>query len=321
MRSRSVEAHDSRLGWRVRLLLGTYPPWWRIRYDDEMRDTVLALRDEGRWNAKGSRDLVRGLMSAWVNPTSVPSEEGMPQRDRRLVPFAAWGLLLFVLGGLGFAKMLDYPEFTDAANKHPALSWSVTALIGVAICTTVVMTVCAAAAATALMRQRERLWQAVRPLLAVPVSVAALAATLVIARAGAGGPTAAHGRQVAAFVALVGVAVVCGVVCTVALMNTALRVPESRTVALSRRIALVSVGGLTAIGALSVLAWTLVAASQTPSLLRADEGLVSTPTLLTVCVSLTLLFAGAGLSVRASMGANPYRGSPRIQQPRSRSAK
>jgi hypothetical protein len=293
---------DARLGWRVRLLLGCYPPWWRVCYDDEMRDTVLALRDEGRWSAVGARDLLRGLVSAWANPAAVPSGEGMPWPDRRLVRFAAWGLLLFVFGVAGFAKMLDYPEFTAAADQHHVLSWCVTALAGVAICTAVVVSAAALVALVALVRQPDRRWQVMAPLLAVPLSAFAFAVTLGIARRIADGPAPAHARQVGAFAVLLAVTALCGLVCTVAVMRTALQVPESRAVAVSRRVALVSVGALTTLAALSVLAWTLVAASQTPGLLRANEGLVSTPTLLTVLGCLAGLLSGAGLCLRATAG-------------------
>jgi hypothetical protein len=295
-------ADKRRLGWQTRLLLGCYPPWWRVRYDDEMRDTVLALRDEGRWSATGSWDLLRGLVSAWSNPASVPYGEGMPERERRLIPFAAWGLLLFVLSGAAFAKMLDDSPLRTAVDHHPGMSWAVAALMACAIATAMVMTAASLVAVLALLRRRPRRWRPMAPLLAVPISVAGLALTLVVARSLVNGPDPAHSRQVGGFVVLAAATVVCGLVCTVVVMQVALRVPENRAVRVSRRIALLSVGTLTTLGALSVLVWTLVAASQTPSLLRAHEGLVSSPTLLTLGLSLAGLVVAASLCLRASIG-------------------
>lgn len=302
------------MGWRIQLVLACYPPWWRVRYEDEMRDTVLSMRDAGHWRKSSSLDLLRGLMSAWLNPAASPCEEGMPERDRRLVSFAAWGLLLFALGGAGFAKMLDYPPFTTAADRHPALSWCVTALVGTAVCTAVVMSSASLVALAVLMRRPGRRWQATKPLLVVPVSAAALAVTVWIARRVAAGPAPAHGPQVFAFVALVAVTVVCGLVCTVALMRTAVRVPESQAVALSRTVALVSLGALTTLATLSVLAWTLVAAGETPALLHGHAGLVSTPTALTLAITLAGLVAAAALCLRAAAGVvaqQPSRRSPK----------
>jgi hypothetical protein len=293
---------DLRLGWRITLLLGCYPPWWRVRYDDEMRDTVLALRDEGRWTAGRTRDLVRGVAMAWVNPAAVPTGEGMPARERSCVPLAAWGLLLFVLGGAGFAKLLDDPTYTPLADQHRALAWSVAALMVVAIATAVLMGVVAVIALVALVRRPGRRWQMLAPLLAVPLSGGAFALTLAVAQHVTEGTATTHDRRIGAFVALVLVTVVCGVACTVALMRVALRAPETRAVAVSRRIAFIAVGVLTSLAAISVFVWTFAAARETPGLLRSDSGLVSTPTLLTLCLCLAALSSGAGLCARAALG-------------------
>jgi hypothetical protein len=306
---------DARLGWRVRLLLGAYPPWWRIRYDDEMRDTVLALRDEGRWTSKSAVDLLRGLVWAWVTPAALPSEGGMPARDRRLVPFAAWGLLLFGVGGAAFAKMLEDPPFTVAASQHPAFSWCLVALTISAFGTAAVMGAATVVALVALLRTRPRPWADAKPLLAVPASAAAVALALVLARRLADGPDLTPARQTFAFVGLAAVVGICGVVSTVALMRTAFRVPESRVVSLSRTVALFSVGVLTTAAALSVAAWALVATTQTPSLLQTHQGVLSTPTLLTLCLCLAALVSGAGLCLRATLA------TLRVSSPRRRSAK
>jgi hypothetical protein len=266
-----------------------------------MRDTVLALHDEGRWTAAGTRDLLRGLVASWLNPAAVPSEGGLPERERRLVPFAAWGLLLFVLGGLGFAKMIEYPEFAGAADHHPLLAWSLIVLVAAAGCTAIVMTAAAVVALVAVVSSRQPLWQVARPLLVVPLSMVALGATIALARATADGP-ADHTRQVAAFVALSVMTAICGAVCTVALMRVTLRVPNSRAVAASRRLAMLSIGVLTALGAIAVLSWTLVMAIESPSLLQEREGLLATPTLLTVVACLGAMVGGAGCCTRAAAG-------------------
>ena len=268
---------DARLGWRVRLLLGCYPPWWRVRYDDEMRDTVLALRDEGRWTATGSRDLLRGLVAAWVNPAGVADDEGMSAGERRLLPFAAWGLLLFVLGGAGFAKTLEYPEFTSAADRHPLLAWSVDLLAVVAVCTAVVMAAAALVALASVMPRRSARLRVARPLVGVPVGLAAFAVALMVARGIASGSAPAHDRQLVTFLVLVTVTVICGGVCTVALMRAAARVPESRAFA-------IAAGSLCCRTTTSRLDGRPRRAGldsgpggEYPSLLREHEGLVSTP--------------------------------------------
>ena len=129
MTSGPLEPTGPRLSWQVRLLLGGYPPWWRLRYDDEMRDTVLAMTSAGHWRPRDSRDLFRGLVEAWLNPGLVPSEDPMPDPTRRLIPHTAWGLLLFVLAGAGFAKGIDDPMYTQAASAHEAIGWCVDVLM------------------------------------------------------------------------------------------------------------------------------------------------------------------------------------------------
>lgn len=294
-----------KLRWHLRLLLASFPPWWRRRYDDEMRATLLALRRAGPWrDVRDSCDLVRGLVAAWLDPTQIPSEQTMTDRTTSLVPSAGWGLLLFVVAGSGFAKVVEDPPFAAAARQHPLLGWWVDGLVVAAVATALVMAAATVPSVVVLLRQNPaRRRRDLAPLAVVPVSAACLLTTLVVTRDVADG-TAVHApSHVAAFVALALVAVLSGAASTLALVRVAIRVPDTPTVDRSRSAAMVATGVLITAGALGVAGWTVTAAVETPNLLRSRGGLLATSTTLTLQVVLAGLVAAAALCGRSAIGA------------------
>lgn len=303
MTSRGAGAQRPRLTWQVRLLLGSYPPWWRIRYDDEMRDTLLALRESGHWQARDGWDLVRGLVEAWLNPTSFSLEDAMTDPSRRSIPRTAWGLLLFVLAGSGFAKVIEDPPFSAAAQQHTLLGWCVDALTVAAGGTAVVMTAATLPSVVTILRQPSgRGWHQLAALLVAPASGAAFIVALVVARGIADSAPGHRTSQVVAFLLLLAVTVLGGICTTVALVRVATRVPDSPRVEVVRRVATVSVAVCTAVAALAVLGWTLALAVETPHLLHTRDGLLSTPTLPTLATVLAGLVAAAVLCGRSGVG-------------------
>lgn len=301
---------DRELGWYVRLLLGSYPRWWRLRYDDEMRDTLLALREDGGWRRGGCCDLLRGLVDAWLHPTHFPTEHRMTDRTTRFVPRAAWGLLLFVLAGSAFAKLVEDPPFTAAARQHQALSWWGDALVVCAVATALVMTVATLPSFAALARSRSGCRVRLpAPLVVVPVSALAVSATLLLARQVADGTSVHRPSHVGAFLALALVTALGGIASTLALVRVATQVPEEPSIARSRTAAMVATGVLTGLGAVAVLGWTLTAEAETPHLLHTQNGLLATPTLLTVLIALAGLGGAAVLCGSSAVGALSSRGA------------
>lgn len=309
-RRRDISSAEPGLSWYVRLLLSSYPPWWRLRYDDEMRDTLMALREEECRRHSGGWDLLRGLVDAWLHPIHLASEKPMSDRTTRLVPRAAWGLLLFVVAGSSFAKVIEDPPFPAAARQHPALTWWVDALVFCAVATALVMTVAALPSLVALARSssvsRMRLFAT---LTVIPVSALAAGGTLDVARQVADGTSVHRPSHVAAFLALTTVILLAAIGSTLALVRVATRVPEDPSIDRSRSAAMVAIGVLTGLGALAVLGWTLTAAEATPYLLHTQSGVLATPTLLTLLPALAGLVGAAVLCGSSGVGALSSRGA------------
>lgn len=302
MSERRPDSSRRTLGWTAALLLGSYPPWWRLRYDDEMRDTVLALRDEGHWNAASARDLLRGVVAAWLAPTQVPSSNTVLARQRRLLPCTAWGLLIFVLAGSAFAKVIEDPAFAAAGRRHAALSWCVTSLMVAAIAAAVVMALASTFSIVAVLRHGHRTrWRTLIPLLVAPASLGVFALTVAVTRSVADDSPAHAVSQGAAFGTLVLVLVAGGVATTIAVMRVAVRVPDAPGVAINEQIATVGVAVFTTISAIVTLLWTLVAAAESPSLLHSHDGVLGTSTSLSVVMVLIGLAASALLCGRSAV--------------------
>jgi hypothetical protein len=273
-------------------LLASYPLSWRTRYTDEMEDTVLAMQQDGSWSGRHTADLLRGLGSAWLNPTHGGSEDPASDGTRRLVPASAWGLLLFVLAGGGFAKLVEDPRFLEARHHHVAQAASIDVLAGCAVATAIVMVLCTLPSLVALARREPR---HLLPLLVVPASAAVVAVALAIAKHVAEGAATQSTSQVVAACVLGGVTLAAAVCSTVAIMHVAVRVPAGRTVELTRQVAMVVVAVLTAIGVLAVATWVVATEVQAPGLLHMNGGALGTPTLPSLVVALAGLLAAAAL--------------------------
>lgn len=303
------------LGWTATLLLGSYPPWWRLRYDDEMRDTMMALRDEGRWSAASTRDLLRGVVAAWLAPTRVPSENSNLDHQRQLIPFTAWGLLIFVFAGSAFAKVVEDPAFAAAGRQHAALSWCVTTLTVAAIAIAVAMAIAATFSLVVVLRSgASTRWRTLKPLVVAPTSLAAFAITVAVTRSVTDASAGHVDGQIAAFSALVLVVLVGGVATTIAVMRVAVRVPDAPGVAVNEQIATVVVAVLTTLSAVTTLIWTLVAAAESPYLLHSHDGLLGTPTAASLAVVLIGLAASAVLCDRSALALSSRGDAPRSRR-------
>lgn len=310
-------AHDRadsrRLSWHVRLLLGGYPPWWRLRYDDEMRDTLLALHASQGGGSVGW-DLARGLVDAWLHPTS--PEVNITPRTTRLVSRTAWGLLLLVLSGGVFAKVVEDPAFSTAADAHPALAWCLDAVRAAALGCSLIAALAAVVALPAMLRlpamdrRRCLLLLAVVPACGVGW-LAALAATRLVTDS-----TAIHSTQhIAAFAGLAAATVAAGACSTAAVLQVVLRLTQEGLVTRLRPAAVVTTGVFAVVAAVSLAAWTVAVAAQSPHLLSADYGMIGTPT----AVSLAAVVAGfAGAALLCGQSAVDVLSSPADAQRSSR---
>ena len=99
-----------------RLLLATYPPWFRERYGDEL----AALLDDAGVGVRDALDLLLGAVRAWLRP----SYGAAPVEARRLRLLSSvstvWvGFCVVLCGSLGTLRLLEDPPVPGLALGTP----------------------------------------------------------------------------------------------------------------------------------------------------------------------------------------------------------
>ena len=257
---------------------------------------LLALHATSRRSGALSWDLLRGVADAWLHPTLRPKESSMSDPTARSLPRTAWGLLAFVMAAAGFAKVLEDPSFASAAGAHPGLAWSANAMraAGLVIAATVAVAAVVALGALPRLTPSERrrclLLQAV-----VPCSFATWLIVVAVARHVTDDTSVHSAAHVTAFVALVVASLMTGACSTAAVLRVAVALPLLGFGHRIRSLAIVIAALGTLVAAAAATMWTLVLALQSPHLLRADDGLLATPTVVSMLLVITSLTAAAVL--------------------------
>jgi hypothetical protein len=85
-----------------------YPSAWRERYGDEYADLLEQHRLDGRTLV----DVIMGGLDARLGVGSRDS------RRRSALAVALWALAAYAVAAIGFAKVIEYDDFTTAARHH-----------------------------------------------------------------------------------------------------------------------------------------------------------------------------------------------------------
>jgi hypothetical protein len=98
----------------IALLLRLHPPAWRLRYGDEYR----ALLEQHPLDVRTLLDVAAGALDArvWGSGSSVD------ERRRGALSAALWALAAYAAAGIGFAKVVEYDDFAQAAHHHLAVA-------------------------------------------------------------------------------------------------------------------------------------------------------------------------------------------------------
>lgn len=90
-------------------LLALYPPRWRRRYGDELRE----LLREQRFSLHALVDLIAGAIDAWLEPQKLPDQKGVPMMKLGCATYGgkvsredAWKSAAVNLGGTLFLTAL-----------------------------------------------------------------------------------------------------------------------------------------------------------------------------------------------------------------------
>jgi hypothetical protein len=127
-------------------------------------------------------NLLRGALDARLHPELI--EEGlirMVERLRGSVLCVLYGYAAFVVAGIGYQKLTEYEDFTEAANRHAALGATFRTIVVASVVSLVAMVAAATPIGLATVRQalagRRALWA---PLAVLAVALLWIAGTLAL---------------------------------------------------------------------------------------------------------------------------------------------
>jgi hypothetical protein len=278
-------------------ILRLYPPAWRDRYAAEL----LVWTEEGGLGPLRALDLVRGALDARFHP-DVLEKAGVPMRERLRgsVLGVLCGYAVFVVAGMGYQKLTEYEDFTDAARRHAALGASFRVVLVAALVALAAVAVAGAPIALAVVRQA----LAGRRELRKPLAVVALAllwfgATLaVLAARPSPSPNAPMSGTVAFLLWSASVVLPAALglgAALVAVRRADLGLPLLRfasvAVAVAAAAMLVMLAG--------TVVWGVALRSAEPALFHADEGLRATTTASSWAGIVLLMALATALAVRA----------------------
>lgn len=108
----------------ARTLLRLYPRAWRKCYGDEF----AALLEETPLSLGNLADVLVGALDAHCLSHAWRANT-MTNRLRRAEFAVFCAYIVFVVAGLGFAKIVEYDDFHDATNTHPLIGIAFTTLV------------------------------------------------------------------------------------------------------------------------------------------------------------------------------------------------
>jgi hypothetical protein len=268
-----------------------------------LRHEVLAWVDEGGIGPLRALNLLRGALDARLHPELI--EEGlirMVERLRGSVLGVLYSYAAFVVAGIGYQKLTEYEDFTEAANRHAALGATFRTIVVASVVSLVAMVAAATPIGLATVRQalagRRALWA---PLAVLAVALLWIAGTLALMawRARSSpvppGPMAGVG-EISGWLASLLLAAAVGVAAAV----TAVRRSELGPGMLrfgAAAVAVVAVAMLVMLGA--TVWWGLALRSADPALFRSHEGIRASSTVSSWVGIVALMAASTALALRA----------------------
>jgi hypothetical protein len=296
------------------LLLRLYPPGWRARYGEELEALIMESSGDDRVPWAMRLDVLRAgarerLRAAGLGGGATPGEQ---VRGGALLVLCAWAGL--VVGGLGVQKVAEHWQDVIPAGSRGVPSGAFATLVAAAVCGSVLVLAglaCAGPSLAALVRDGG--WAALRRRVvpAALLTVAAIAATALLAMwAGGLTPRERNGQDVAyaiAFAAWVLLGVACLMAWTAAAVATARRLRLSaRTLRIEAWLA-VAVSAAMGVATAATAVWWAAVADAAPWFLAGrpigQHGSPAAPQLVVAMglmgLASVLAVAGSARAVRA----------------------
>jgi hypothetical protein len=297
-------------------LVHCYPPSWRARYGEELKELVTDMTEGRRVPWRLRVNVVAGGARERLRATGVLRDGPAPDRVRAGAVLVMWAWALFVVGGAILAKSTEHWQLsTPAGDGHAVASAAFNVLILGAICVGVVVLAGIALTIPSVPRLlREGGWSRIRQ----PILVAAwLSAVLVAATIGlvvwAHGltPNSRNGHNTAYAIGFLIWAVLCAsalLAWTAAASATAqqVRLATSTLRAEAWLASMAALGMIMMVAA--TLVWWVVVGNAAPSALTGgpDTGHASVivPGLVVATVSMLLATALGIIGARTALNAS-----------------
>jgi hypothetical protein len=288
----------------LRRLIVLYPAAWRRRYSDEFE----ALLEQTPLTFRTLFDVGVSAVDAHLNPTGPMRKWPFMferLRSSELAVFAGW--ILFVVSGLGFAKMTEnWDLLPPQGGDTLAVGLAYDAVIVGAVVALLGVLVAGMPIAWAIIRSalRERRWRLIALFAVPPLSLAFwIGLTLLPLNEIVPGQKIDEVTKVAAFAAWVGVFCVAAVASTVAVTVAALN--SSIPSELYRRAATPAtvVAGTMAVVSACVGIWGLAVLATQPSLFWGKQGLLATSTALSWLGVVVGMAIGTTVALRGAAAA------------------
>jgi hypothetical protein len=288
----------------LRRLMVLYPAAWRRRYGDEFE----ALLEQTPLTFRTLFDVGVSAVDAHLNPTGPMRKWPFMferLRSSELAVFACW--ILFVVSGLGFAKMTEnWDLFPPPGGDSLAIGLAYDAVIVGAMVALLGVLVAGVPIAWAIIRSalRERRWRLIALLAVPPLSLTVwVGLTLLLLNTIVPGQKVDEVTKVAAFAAWVGVFCVAAIASTVAVTVAAINSSIPSEFYLRAVTPALVVAGTMGAVAIAVVVWGLAVLATKPTLFWGYDGLLATSTALSWLGVVAGMGAGAVIALRAAFVA------------------
>ena len=298
------EVVPSRGSLLLRRLIVFYPAAWRRRYGDEFE----AMLERTPLTLRNLFDVGVSAVDAHVNPTA-PMRKWpfMFERLRasELAVFVGW--ILFVVSGLGFAKMTEnWDLLPPPGGDSLTIGLAYDAVIVGAMVALLGVLVAGVPIAWAIIRSAlsERRWRLIALFAIPPLSLAAwIGLTLLLLNQIVLGQKPDEATKVAAFAAWVGVFAVAAVASTVAVTVAAINSSIPSELYIRAVTPALVVAGTMAAVAIAVVVWGLAVLTTEPALFWGHDGFLSTSTALSWLGVVAGMAIGTAVALRGASTA------------------
>ena len=290
----------------VRMVLSLYPRRWRDRYGEEFAALLIDTTAASSWPAR------IGFMAeagSWALDAHLHSALGtggrlMPDRIRRAVATVACAVIVFIIAGFGFAKMIEDPAYA-VARQHAAVGASFDILRAAAVVAVVAILAGALPLAWTVIRQAiaGHRGDLIRLLLIPPAAIIGWLAVVQVIVAFYRHPQAHSAANIAVVALIMILGAAAAVACAWATVAILRRADLAPGLLRPEVIPMAVLSACMAVVTAADLSWGLAIRSADGTLFHSDNGLLATPMPPSWIAGVLVLAAGTAVTAAGTVRA------------------